>query len=262
MRYGVLVLFITIFVPFFSWAEPFGLYVKQSPQKSLLTENAYEGFDRPFFMRREADIKTGNSASDGLHINIVRFPSAIFNSSQFKTLKDTSSKSITGRQLEKVYEQKLRSFLKTQKHQRPIYVLAHEALNNDYIKVSSYMGQAEVFNLNQHFILFLTEKPIVDVAHIVSLPLSKITMSVFNADMTESLPNESIEKRMTNISNLSLKAMDKTLTQDLMSEFTGKLPRNVHMEIEYSTLADSEGAKEYFTVEKTIQFSKSCRFLF
>ena len=260
MRFGVM--FLLICVPFLSWAEPYGLYVKQSPKKNLLTENAYEGFDRPFFMRRDAELRSGNSISDGLHINIVRFPSTIFNSSQFKTLRNISASTITGRQLEKVYEQQLRAFLKTQNHLRPIYILGHEALNNNYIKVSSYMGQAEVFNLSQHFILFLSEKPIVNASHIVSLPLSRITMSIFDSNNMENLPNESVERRMTNISKLSLKKMDKTLTHDLMSEFTGKLPRSLHMEIEFGTLADSNDAREYFTVEKTINFTKTCRYLF
>lgn len=262
MRYGVMLCIMSIFVSWTTWANPFGLLVKETAKRNLLTENAYEGFNRPYHMRREADIKTGNSAADGLHINIIRFPSQVFNSSQHKMLKDNTASTLTGRVLERIYEQKLRSFLKTQKHKRPIYILGHEAFNNQYIKVSSYMGQAEVYNLSEHFILFLTEKPVVDAPHVVSLPVKKIVMSLFNSEAMENLPNESLERRMTNISNLSLNKMDKVLANDLAQEFSGKLPRKIHMELEYSTMPDTEGAREYFTVEKTIQLSKTCRFLF
>lgn len=262
MYIGVMLSIVSIFTCFSVWAQPYGLYVKQSPTKNLLTENAYEGFKKTFHVKREDEIRTGNSATDGLHINLVRFPSLIMNSAQYGFLKDTSAHKITGRILERVYEQKLRSKLKSMNHKKPIYILAHEAFENNYLKVSSYMGQAEVYNLNEHFILFLSEKPISNSPQVVSLPVKNISMSLLNSESLEGLSTETIDRPLTNISKLPLKNIDRILTQDLALEFTGKLPSSVDMDVEFSTMKDSDGFSEYFTIEKKIKFSKICRFIF
>lgn len=253
---------LALLISFSVSAIPYDMYVRQVPTQNLLTENAYAGFEPLFFQKRELDVKSGNSATEGMHINLVHFPASVFKSSQYKILKNTSAHKITGKTLERTYEQKLRAALKREQHNKPVHVLAHETFVNDYLKVSSYLGQAEVFNLKSHFILFLSEKPLVDIPYIVSLPINRINLSIYNSAYQEGQALESTDRRLNQLSKLPLKNLSNILLNDFAKGFEGKLPKKLLIDVEFGTAADSLGFKEYFTVEKTLNFTKTCRYLF